>query len=485
MRMKKYFIFIFFITFLTANSVAGNLKAYFTYCTFNSPDNGPYIETYLSVIGESAIYSKNETNKFQSTIEVTFIFKQGEEIKKFKKYNLLSPEILDSSAEKASFMDQQRIALPNGVYEFEITIKDLNSSETPFKSTQILTIAYPQNKISISDIELIESLKKTETKSIITKSGYDILPYTSDFYPESFDKIAFYSEIYNTNKVLGENESFLITYYIETYETNKIAGNYKSFSKESAKTVTPLLKSFTIEKLPSGNYNLVVEARDKNNLLLTKKKVFFQRSNPKSTPLLISNDYLTSFVAKMSKKELDENIKSIEPISTNVEINFAQNQLKGKDEELMRQYFYNFWVTRNELEPEVEWYKYSKKVATTNKLFSTPLKKGFNTDRGIIYLKYGEPNTRTEVTSEPNSYPYEIWHYYKVEKFSNKRFIFYDPDLGSNEYPLLHSTMPGYINYPQWKVQLHKRTLQPIDMDTDQNGDHYGGRSTDYYNNPR
>ena len=102
-----------------------------------------------------------------------------------------------------------------------------------------------------------------------------------------------------------------------------------------------------------------------------------------------------------------------------------------------------------------------------------------------IFLKYGEPNTRTEYTSEPNAYPYEIWHYYQVENFSNKRFVFYDPDLGSNEYPLLHSNMPGHINNPQWKVQLHKRTTQPIDMDTENAGDHYGGRANDNFNNPR
>ena len=38
------------------------------------------------------------------------------------------------------------------------------------------------NKIGISDIELIESTKKSTKNSILTKSGYDIIPYTSDFY---------------------------------------------------------------------------------------------------------------------------------------------------------------------------------------------------------------------------------------------------------------------------------------------------------------
>lgn len=72
--------------FVSVNkTMAQNLKAYFTYCTFYSPENGPYIETYLSVEGSSINYLKNENDKFQGTIEITYLFKQGEEIKKIQK----------------------------------------------------------------------------------------------------------------------------------------------------------------------------------------------------------------------------------------------------------------------------------------------------------------------------------------------------------------------------------------------------------------
>ena len=63
---------------ISVNVLAGNLKAYFTYCTFNTPESGPFIETYLSVVGNSAVYSKTNANTFQSKIEITLIFKQGD-----------------------------------------------------------------------------------------------------------------------------------------------------------------------------------------------------------------------------------------------------------------------------------------------------------------------------------------------------------------------------------------------------------------------
>ena len=49
---------------------------------------------------------------------------------------------------------------------------------------------------------------------------------------------------------------------------------------------------------------------------------------------------------------------------------------------------------------------------------------------GRIFLYHGPPNTITDRPNEPSAYPYQIWHYYKIGKFNNKRFIFYKPDLG-------------------------------------------------------
>jgi len=471
--------------FVSANKLtAQNLKAYFTYCTFYSPENGSYIETYLSVEGSSINYLKNENNKFQGTIEITYLFKQGEEIKKFKKYNLLSPENEDTVI-LANFIDQQRISIPNGSYEFEINIRDINSTLTPFKSTQVLNVNYNDKKMNISDVEFIESLSKTTTKSIISKSGYDILPYTSDFFPEDVEKIAFYAEIYNADKLLGANESYLVTYAIESYETNTVVGNLKGFVRESAKPVNIILKSFNIINLASGNYNLVIEARDKSNELMLQKKVFFQRSNPALVPDIANVDFESTFVIDMNAEQLTEYIRSIEPISTAIELNYARNQLKGKDKELMQKYFYNFWFTRDAEAPKEAWEKYKKEVEVVNKEYSTAIKKGYETDRGRVYLKHGKPNTIVEQKNEPSAYPYEIWHYYKVQNFSNIRFVFYNPDLVSNDFPILHSNLPGELNNPQWKVQLHKRTNQPVDMEEQNNSQHWGGRADDFYNNPR
>ena len=49
---------------------ARKLQAFMSYSTFNSPADGPYIETYLTVVGNSVAFVRNAGGKFQGTIEI-------------------------------------------------------------------------------------------------------------------------------------------------------------------------------------------------------------------------------------------------------------------------------------------------------------------------------------------------------------------------------------------------------------------------------
>ena len=103
------------LSFYTIN--AQTLNSFFTYSVFNSTETGPYVETYLSTIGKTAVFSKNENGKYQADIGVTIVFKQNGKVIKFKKFNLKSPEVLDSLLSKPNFLDQQRFSLKNGEYD--------------------------------------------------------------------------------------------------------------------------------------------------------------------------------------------------------------------------------------------------------------------------------------------------------------------------------------------------------------------------------
>ncbi len=492
--MKKILLSLLFLSlifFTYANNK--RLQAILTYSTFFSPEHGPFFETYLAVDGRTVNYTKNTVGKYQAVIQVTMIIKQNDVIKDYKKYELNSNEIEDTNNINFSFIDQQRFLLPNGKYMFEILISDKFSDKPPYKTEEEIIIDFPEDKISISGIQLIESYKKTTTPSIITKSGLDLVPYVSDFYPEKVEKITYYAEIYNTEKKLGKNENFLTSVYIESFETSKKISNLIKNKREQSKIVNVVFGEFSLLQLPSGNFNLVLEVRDKNNQLIAANKIFFQRSNPKiqfDIKDIAALSVEETFAGKINDiNEIIDYTKSLNPISSELERNFINQRVKTADLKLLQQFFFNFWLQRNSTDPERAWLAYKEKVIMVNSKFGTKVKKGYETDRGRVYLEYGAPNEIVDRSFEASkglndegwgSVPYQIWHYYKINNQSNKKFVFYNPNLASNDYELIHSDALGEVNDPNWYQRLSRSNELYED-----NQRKPGGKAGELFRNPR
>jgi GWxTD domain-containing protein len=491
--MKKILIPILAsLLFFSYSSVlqAKNLRADLNYTVFNIPDKGPYIETYLSVAGNSVVYKQNDKGLFQGSIEVTFIFRQQGEIKEYDKYQLFSPEVQDTSSINFNFLDQQRYFIPEGDYEMEIIISDLNAGKKPFNAIQPVSIKFDETKIGFSGVQLVESFTPATEQSIITKGGFDLIPLVYNFYPPSANKLTYYTEIYNTSKLLGPGEKFLVVCMIKSFETGNTLKEFASYKKQDTRAIVPVLSEFDIARLPSGNYLMVIEARDKQNNLLASNEIFFQRSNPNiqfSIGDLASIDVNSTFANKITSNDtLQEFINCLAPIATELEKTFIYKQSKPADLKTKQQFFYNFWASRNSATPERAWRDYYNMVLVVDNAYKTQISRGYETDRGRVYLKYGPPNIISESYNEPSSYPYEIWHYYELaDNQRNKKFVFYSTDMLTNSFKLLHSDAIGEIQNYKWQVFLNSRWYDPYNVDVVNPPAIYGGEADDYYRNPR
>jgi GWxTD domain-containing protein len=481
--MKRIFIFLI-IWVIATHTEASKIKALFAKASFSVPSSQPYIETYLSVNGRSVKYVKNNSGKFQGSIEVTFVFKQAEKIVKVDKYNLLTPEVTDTTNVVFNFIDQKRYSLPNGEYMMELTIADNNETTNSSSLHEKIILDYPSDKISMSDISLIESYQKSSKESPNSKSGYDLVPMVDNFFATGMNSVIFYNEIYNTTKA-SDGEQFLLSYYIENAQNGEKLTKYAQFKKVPAREVIVTLSEFNIEELLSGNYNLVVELKNKENQVVAIKKIFLQRSNksPSTSKLEDMNaiNVDNSFAAPYTKEEMVEHIRSLAPIATQQEQNFVKTLLKNDDEVQMKKYLVYFWQKREPNDAEAKWREYELNVKKVNKSYSSKFTKGYDTDRGVIYLRYGPPNAIRKNEFDAKTYPYEIWHYYKVRTQSNRRFVFYSPDNVANELVLLHSDVNGEKNDPQWKYKIMARTMMNNPQDGDPKDDYYGGKLEDDY----
>jgi len=485
---RTFLILLLFIAGFTHQTSAKKLQTYVSYVTFCSPTDGPYIETYLAFAGNSIQFVKNDKNKYLSNIEITMIFSQNNTVKAFDKYFVKIPDQEDTLNVK-NFIDQHRFALPNGSYAIEIQITDKNSSNKSIKGKDSLTINFPSDKIMISGIQPVETYKPTVTPSVFSKSGYDLTPMVINFYPKTVNKISYYTEIYNTEKLLGANEKFITKCYIETFESKNELQEFELIKRETTKPVNVILQELPIDKLPSGNYNLVVEIRDKENKIISVNKMFFQRSNPDivsqiNYETLVLNN---SFVEKIINRDtLIDYIRCLYPISTEIEKNLAQSLIKQNDVSIdkLQKYFLKFWMDRNYTNPEQAWNTYHFEVIRVNSYFSTGINKGYLTDRGRVYLQYGPPNSIIQAPFDAGYYPYEIWHYYQLGNQTNKKFVFYTRDEASNNYELINSDAIGEISDYSWMYKVLRSNQDNYNPDIPfQEDGIYGGKLIDNFKN--
>lgn len=491
MKRTVFFVMMMLLA-MSGSAQVSMLKPYLSTTVFDAPGLTPYVENAIAIECRSAVYSEFESGVFKATVEITTIFKQGDKVCNFSKIALDSPVVADTSAIDGAFIDQQRFFLPNGEYTMEINVVDLNSEKTlPSHDVTTVVVNYPEKAPSVSDILLFDSFEKATESSSCTKSGYDFLPRVYPFYGLSDDKLRFYVELYNSDQLYDEGK-FLVNYYIETCESSSLMSEYNFYKRFDVGKVNSLLNTIDIKDLPSGNYYLVIEMRDRSNAVICSNSCFFQRSNPGVSydmADLAGVNISNTFVSRIDNLDSLRNyIRYLDPICTEIERNYSTSLVKTEDMTTMQQFLLNFWSHRAPLNPEQAFDDYLAAVRRVNMSFKTTSFPGYRSDRGYVFLKYGQPDRIMQEPNEPGAYPYEIWHYYEVANQRNKRFVFMAKDESTNDYQLIHSDLVGEVYNRRWLLEIYSRVYgvgydQGVDQTEYERG--WGTKAGDLYDNPR
>jgi GWxTD domain-containing protein len=187
-------------------------------------------------------------------------------------------------------------------------------------------------------------------------------------------------------------------------------------------------------------------------------------------------------------------VECLWPIADNVDKERIINQAIKKDPVLMKNFVIDFWKRRaaDTTDPLKMWATYYQSVQKVMALFKCGKQKGYYTERGRVYLQYGAPNNRTQQINEPNTFPYEIWQYYRLtdatngQFFSNRKFVFVNKNLGDDCYNLVHSDMRGEINNPRWQFEVTRRNNNGMaNPDNNTPAGTENNQFNEIYSNPR
>lgn len=478
MKSLSTIILILLISF-ASNAQERRLRAYLDNKQFYAPEIGNYVEFQLQFIGYSINY-KGKDGGLIGELAVTMKISNQDSVVQQDAYRLETPFMKDSLVD--DFYDVRRFQLAPGTYEFELELMDLNSKNAPLKTSQMLVVTEMSDAISISDIEVAEYASKGDGTSPFFKSGYDIIPRLVTFYPQELSSIPIYFELYNTDQL--PDSVFAIRQTVTNAATGVEIMELHQTTRHFTSPVVPFLRELDISTVPTGKFIISYKLLNRNMLELAEESYEFERSNDGAYELNAADMVLDpAFQKSITNDSVGFYLESLIPISsaTGVKNIIAVGKSKNGDE--ARKHIQLYWMATDSEKPYETWMKYKAQVQFVERIYSNNFQEGFETDRGRVYLQYGAPSniiTRDNSTSE---YPFEIWVYNEIGKFSNKRFIFYNPDLVNNTYRLLHSDMIGELKNQGWQRELSRRNTTGVNVDNPNGNleDQYGGNANEYY----
>jgi GWxTD domain-containing protein len=439
-----------------------SIEASISYATFQDQKGGGFVEVYLHVLGQSVgLKALPEGMGQQAALDVVILFKQGESIVKFDKYRLNGPTV----DKPTDFVDMKRFALKNGNYKLEVSVEDTNTPGNARKYESTVSINYQLGELAISDIELLASVKEVkpgDEANPMAKGKQIFEPMPTNFYSKNDQLLLFYYEVYNADKKI--DGKYLHSFYFDDADTKDRKEAISMMHKrKDSEEFSPCVQIFDIKELPSGNYNLVVEVKDKDRKVLAQRSIPFQRSNPyleltKETVPAGTISLNDEFVGKLSVDELIYSLKAIMMHVDGGDGEHVKMITSERNTNAMRLYLLGYYVEKNYTDPEAAYNEYMKVARQVDVSFANGFGAGFETARGYTFLKYGPPTNTVFEENEPSAPPYEIWFYnqFPMTGQNNVKFLFYNPSLITNGHVLLHSTARGETNNPRWEVELYR-----------------------------
>jgi len=460
--MKKI-ILLSFILCCFYNSLFSQQKLFFAadYGVFRYDNTKSLLEIYLSVNQKGLKYSKQE-NRFIANVMFVINITDKKSGALFTENEFLLPLSLSDTSVNIltnKEISQLRFLIDKeGTYTIRVSAYDkLNPDFKDKDSMDAVVNFFDLNNVDISTLQLASSIEKSaDENSNFAKYGNDVIPNPEVFFGNNLNKLYYYLEIYGLKNVYAGSDIKVNKFII-----NPTGKAIYSKSEVSPSDYNLLLETgeFKLDSLESNYYILKIELRDKDNNIITEEsKKFYVFNTLKSNIQNTSFDedgFLRSEFANMTEDKLNDEFEKVIYIRKQRETD-QWKSLKTIDDK--RRYLYVFWKERdsNPLTAVIEVRaKYLKMIEIANTRFKESFKPGWKTDRGRIYLIYGEPNDIERYEYQSDIKGYQIWRYEQIE--GGAVCIFGEEQYdGSGIYILMSSTIRGEFRDDNWMAKLKK-----------------------------
>jgi GWxTD domain-containing protein len=455
--MKKLYLILILLFISSFTLLSSNININYDFALFKYSNDTLLLEIYYTFVDSNLTYKQIDSNLI-GTLNLSISLENVHTNQKTElNWKHINNKPLSDTVKIYNLYGVKKTLLPSAEYRLIANAYDFyNLDNHSNLKTSVNINKFSTKSVVLSSIEFahtVEEISKINDNinHSFTKGNYYILPNPTGEYSSDQPNLPIYFEIYNAQS-LSPN-SVKIAFSILDGAQREV--NSSSVNIVPRSDAISEVFSIPLDLLPTGIYYLKIElySPDDNPVLFDnqiKKFYYFNKNSNLVNYSGFTEDQLfeISEFAALSIENAEIEFKKAKAIANNYEIEQWDKltNLKAK-----QRFLYRFWKIRdsdtttffNEDRSE-----YLERIRYADIYFTfTDKNPGWNTDRGRIYLKYGEPTQRDRFASASENRPYEDWFYGEIQ--GGVHFIFVDM-IGFGNYILVHSDIKGEQYNPDW-----------------------------------
>lgn len=349
--------------------------------------------------------------------------------------------------EGKSFVGVIGITNPQGEHLLKITAMDGNNrSRQKVTSYKLPKKAFDPGSVALSDLQLCSSIKRIaeDHSNVFYKNTFEVIPNPARIYGMGAPVLFYYVEAYN---MLADAPNGTYRARVSVYDSNGRELSTQEHSKPRVHESSVEVGTVNVNSLPSGSYMLVFSVTDS----ATDRGVHTERGFFVYNPQRAGGDTVAEELGVMSGEELGEEFAWATYIALDSE---KSHYLSLSSPDARKRFLLEFWKRRdsdpgtpvNEFRQQ-----YMGRVNYANIHFRSGSREGWKSDRGRVFIMYGEPDEYERHTGEMGTKAYEVWYYYALQ--GGVEFVFVDR-LGFQDYELVHSTHRDELQDYDWRSKI-------------------------------
>ncbi len=429
---------------------------------FRGTDGQTYLEFYFLCRPSEFTLEEKDDRVYVATFSIDLSIIDDQDNIAFhtvqtREYQTDRPVVVTRRGEERVIYEQIAAGVSAGSYRAKVLVTDLNSKRVGEAVKPFVAQVLNTPDLTTSGIQFSSLIQRSAESNRFTKNGLLVLPNPLRIFekwaemPEDGSykprTMYLYFEIYNLSPDSTGAESVYDIYPSVTSHTNDMTFPLPP-KKNRRISGTDGLDVIALDYMtfPEDVYTLEVTVRDNGSGNEASRSAVFEIVQPPPPPPPVT--VLTEEQAKRGRRML-----AILAAKRERDL-FDNLDLEGKTEFLIA-----FWRMRDPTPETLE----NESMMVFNERFSYADYQlgGAESDRGAVFIRYGQPEEIERHDSDNVMKSYQIWYYTEgvpgdASRTSDggRHFFIFGDRRSIGRYELVHSSAQGELYNPQWRQDL-------------------------------